>query len=79
MRKNNLSGETEKKLLQFFNDTVDSQNLVKAIRQLNCVIALSQVTEDDAKYAQKENLIKGVNWLNELAEIINPYVEYQND
>ena len=77
MSKNNLSKETEKKLLDFFDNTIDPESFAKAIRQLNYVIALSKVLEDENKYAQKENLKQGFHWLTELAEIVNPYLEYK--
>ncbi|KRD11059.1 hypothetical protein ASE21_04895 [Flavobacterium sp. Root901] len=77
MATNNLSKETEKKLLNFFNEVIDPKDLVKAIRQLNYIIAISIVAEDEfgTTYSQSENLEKGFNWLNELAEILLPYLE----
>ncbi|MFD1603565.1 hypothetical protein ACFSJW_11390 [Flavobacterium artemisiae] len=70
-----ISKETEKRLLDFFNDVVDPKDLAKAIRQLHYIIALSLVMEEETVYAQKENLKKGFYWLNELAEILHPYLE----
>jgi hypothetical protein len=79
MSQNNLSEEIEKKLLYFFNNDIDPESLAKAIKQLNIIIALSKVIEDEAKYSQKENLKQGLHWLNKLAEILNPYLEYKKD
>lgn len=79
MATNDLSGETEKKLLDFFNNVIDAKDLAKAIRQLNYAIALVVMRDDERGYvyAQKENLEKGFYWLNELAEILHPYLEVE--
>ena len=79
MATNNLSEETEKKLLDFFNNVIDAKDLAKAIRQLNYAIALVVMRDDERGYvyAQKENLEKGFYWLNELAEILHPYLEVE--
>ena len=79
MATNDLSEETEKKLLDFFNNVIDAKDLAKAIRQLNYAIALV-VMRDEKRgyvYAQRENLEKGYYWLNELAEILHPYLEVE--
>jgi hypothetical protein len=79
MATNDLSEETEKKLLDFFNNVIDAKDLAKAIRQLNYAIALVVMRDDERGYvyAQKENLEKGFYWLNELAEILHPYLEVE--
>ena len=79
MATNNLSKETEKRLLDFFNNVIDAKDLAKAIRQLNYAIALVVMRDDERGYvyAQKENLEKGYYWLNELAEILHPYLEVE--
>jgi isocitrate/isopropylmalate dehydrogenase len=79
MATSDLSKETEKKLLDFFNNVIDAKDLAKAIRQLNYAIALVVMREDESGYiySQKENLEKGFYWLNELAEILHPYLEVE--
>lgn len=79
MATNNFSKETEKRLLDFFNNVIDAKDLAKAIRQLNYAIALVVMRDDERGYvyAQKENLEKGFYWLNELAEILHPYLEVE--
>ncbi|EJG00675.1 hypothetical protein [Flavobacterium sp. F52] len=79
MATNDLSKETEKRLLDFFNNVIDAKDLAKAIRQLNYAIALVVMRDDERGYvyAQKENLEKGFYWLNELAEILHPYLEVE--
>ncbi|WP_343696467.1 hypothetical protein [Flavobacterium sp.] len=61
MATNDLSEETEKRLLDFFNNVIDAKDLAKAIRQLNYAIALIVMRDDERgyAYAQKENLEKG--------------------
>ncbi|MBJ2123208.1 hypothetical protein [Flavobacterium sp. IB48] len=79
MATNDLSKETEKRLLDFFNNVIDAKDLAKAIRQLNYAIALVVMKDDERGYvyAQRENLEKGFYWLNELAEILHPYLEVE--
>jgi hypothetical protein len=79
MATSDLSKETEKRLLDFFNNVIDAKDLAKAIRQLNYAIALVVMRDDERGYvyAQKENLEKGFYWLNELAEILHPYLEVE--
>ncbi|SHF93885.1 hypothetical protein [Flavobacterium defluvii] len=79
MATNNLSEETEKRLLDFFNNVIDAKDFAKAIRQLNYAIALIVMRDDErgSAYAQKENLEQGFYWLNELAEILDPYFEIE--
>ncbi|MDQ8011539.1 MAG: hypothetical protein REI96_03745 [Flavobacterium nitrogenifigens] len=79
MNAKNLLKETEKRLLDFFNNVIDAKDLAKAIRQLNYAIALVVMKDDERGYvyAQRENLEKGFYWLNELAEILHPYLEVE--
>ncbi|AOC94393.1 hypothetical protein BB050_01260 [Flavobacterium anhuiense] len=79
MATSDLSKETEKRLLDFFNNVIDAKDLAKAIRQLNYAIALVIMKDDERGYvyAQRENLEKGFYWLNELAEILHPYLEVE--
>lgn len=74
-----LSKEIEIRLLDFFNNDIDPGNLAKAIRQLNYIIALSIIRDDERGtiYCQRDNLEQGFYWLNELAEILCPYLEYK--
>jgi len=44
---NTLSKETEKKLIDFFNKSVDPKVMAKAIRQLNYIIALGVMREHE--------------------------------
>ncbi|MCP2026721.1 hypothetical protein L1276_001865 [Flavobacterium sp. HSC-32F16] len=78
MSTNTLSKETEIRLVDFFNKTVDPESLAKAIRQINYLIALSIIRDCETFQTEKINLEKGYYWLNELAEILNPYFEVED-
>lgn len=78
MSTNTLSKETELRLADFFNKTVDPQSLAKAIRQINYLIGLSIIRDCETLQSETVNLEKGYYWLNELAEILNPYFEVEN-
>jgi ferredoxin-fold anticodon binding domain-containing protein len=45
MSTSNLSKETEKNLIDFFNKSVDPKVMAKAIRQLNYIVALGVMRE----------------------------------
>ncbi|MBS7234036.1 hypothetical protein KHA90_23805 [Flavobacterium psychroterrae] len=75
MNTNNLSEETEEKLIEFFSNTVEPKSFAKALRQLSYLIALNKVSKSEPMFSHKENLEKGFCWLVELAEILNPDLE----
>ena len=77
MSTNILSKETELRLAEFFNKTVEPKSLAKAIRQINYLIALSIIRDCETFQTEKVNLEKGYYWLNELAEILHPYLEVE--
>jgi hypothetical protein len=73
MSTNTLSKEAETRLIDFFNKSVDPKVMAKTIRRLNYVLALSMMRECETILIEKTNLEDGFYWLNELAEILNPY------
>ena len=75
MSTNTLSKETEKNLIDFFNKSVDPKAMAKLIRQLNYIIALGVMREHETLQNEIANLENGFYWLNELAEILNPYLD----
>jgi len=75
MSTNTLSREAEIRLLDFFNKTVDPKSMAKTIRQLNYIVALSVMRENETLQLQIINIENGFYWLNELAEILNPYLD----
>ncbi|MBF4518665.1 hypothetical protein IRZ71_20105 [Flavobacterium sp. ANB] len=77
MSTNTLSKEAELRLTDFFNKTVDPKIMAKTIRQLNYLVALSVMRENETFKLEMINLENGFYWLNQLAEILNPYLEVE--
>ncbi|WP_264538054.1 hypothetical protein [Flavobacterium sp. N1736] len=72
-----ISKEAENRLMNFFNNTIEPQEMAKAIRQLNYILALGVMREDKTLQFQLMNLENSFYWLNELAEVLNPYLEME--
>ncbi|MFH7003846.1 hypothetical protein [Flavobacterium bizetiae] len=77
MSTNTLSKETESRLADFFNNSIDPQLMAKTIRQVNHMLALSLMRDCETLEIEKINLQNGFYWLNELAEILNPYLDVE--
>ena len=77
MSTNTLSKETELRLADFFNNCVDVKFMAKTIRQMNYMLALSLMRECQTLEIDKKNLENGFFWMNELAEILNPYLDVE--
>ncbi|MBE8725189.1 hypothetical protein [Flavobacterium hungaricum] len=77
MSTKNLSQETQLRLTEFFNNSIDSKSMAKSIRQVNYVLALNVMHEKE--FLQQENISLDENfyWLNKLAEILDPYLEVE--
>jgi len=75
MSTNTLSKETELRLTDFFNNSIDPELMAKTIRKLNYILALSIMRDCETLETEKTNLEQGFYWLNELAEILNPYLD----
>lgn len=74
---NILSKETEIRILEFFNKTIDPKLMAKSIRQLNYIIALGILRKHETLQNQVENLENSFYWLNELAEVLHPYLDIE--
>ncbi|MBF7093346.1 hypothetical protein IUY40_17570 [Flavobacterium sp. ALJ2] len=61
------------KLIEFFNKDVPPESMAKIIRNLNYVIALTLIRRNETLECYTKELDHGLYWLNELAEILNPY------
>jgi hypothetical protein len=72
-----LSKETEIRLTNFFNQTVTPKQMAKAIRQANFVLSLSLIRENETLHQEIPKLENSFYWLNELAEILNPYLDVE--
>jgi hypothetical protein len=77
MSTNTLSKETEKRLINFFNDTIDPEEMSRAIRKLNYILALGILRQDPTLQNELINLEYSFFWLNELAEVLNPYLNLE--
>lgn len=77
MSTNTLSKEAEKRLINFFNDTIDPAEMSRTIRKLNYIIALGILRQDPTLQNELINLENSFFWLNELAEVLNPYLNLE--
>lgn len=77
MSTNHLSKEAETRLMNFFNTTIDPKGMAKALRQVNYVMALGVMREHETLHNEITKLENSFYWLNELAEILNPYLDVE--
>lgn len=77
MSTNTLSKEAEKRLTDFFNKTIEPEGMAKAIRQVNYILALGILRKDETLKNQIEEVENSFYWLNELAEVLNPYLSVE--
>ncbi|WP_166922228.1 hypothetical protein [Flavobacterium poyangense] len=70
MSTNTFSKEAETRLVDFFNNAIAPRDMAKVLRQVNYTLALGGMKEQ-----QSTNLENNFYWLNELAEILNPYLD----
>jgi hypothetical protein len=77
MSTNTLSKEAETRLTDFFNKTIEPEGMAKAIRQVNYILALGILRKDETLKNEIENLENSFYWLNELAEVLNPYLNVE--
>ncbi|SHL06069.1 hypothetical protein [Flavobacterium chilense] len=74
MSTNTLSKEAEIRLMTFFNQTIEPERMAKAIRHINFILALGIMREHETLKNEITNLENSFYWLNELAEILCPYL-----
>ncbi|URM38148.1 MULTISPECIES: hypothetical protein [Flavobacterium] len=77
MSTNTLSKETELRLTEFFNNSIDSKSMAKTIRQVNYMLALNVIREDGFLKTETINLEDSFFWLNQLAEALDPYLDVE--
>ena len=71
-----LNGYNPEKLIEFLDKTIYPETIAKYIRRMHYVLALSVIREDENKNPlNKDWLDDSFFWLNELAEILDPYLE----
>jgi len=61
----------------FLNNTIDSQEMAKSIRQVNYVLDLGALRQHETLQNEIVNLENSFYWLNELAEFLNPYLDVE--
>ena len=77
MTTENLSKETETRLIDFFRKTIDSEDMAKTIRQVNYVLSLCAMRGCETVETEFNNLEDNFYWLNKLAEVLDPYLEVE--
>jgi hypothetical protein len=75
MNTNNLSKETETRLIEFFTKTINPEEMAKTIRQVNYVLSLCVIRGCETVETEFNNLEDNFYWLNKLAEVLDPYLE----
>ncbi|WDF58028.1 hypothetical protein PQ462_15020 [Flavobacterium sp. KACC 22758] len=74
MKTNTLSKEAETRLIDFFNHIIDPEDMAKILRQVNFILALALMRQHEPLQIGVINLEENYYFLNELAEILNPYL-----
>lgn len=74
MSTNTLSQEAQIRLLHFFNDRIDPQDMAKTLRLANFTIAVGVMSEYEYFQNEIAKLSDCYFWINELAETLNPYL-----
>ncbi|MFH7014365.1 hypothetical protein ACHRV5_21130 [Flavobacterium sp. FlaQc-52] len=77
MSTNTLSKETELRLIDFFNESIDLKSMAKTIRQVNYLLALNVMRENESLESDQINLDDSFYWLNKLAEVLDPYLDVE--
>jgi hypothetical protein len=76
MTTSNLS-EVETRLTDFFANKIDPKDMAKTIRRFNYLIALSVMEESEVFPFEVTSLKDDFFWFNELAEVLDPYLEFE--
>ncbi|MFD1604700.1 hypothetical protein ACFSJW_14915 [Flavobacterium artemisiae] len=74
MKTNTLSKEAETRLIDFLNPIIDPEDRTKILKQVNCILALGISGQHETLQIGLANFEDNYYWLNELAEILNPYL-----
>ncbi|MDX6190962.1 hypothetical protein SGQ83_16515 [Flavobacterium sp. Fl-318] len=77
MSTNTLSKETELRLIDFFNESIDLKSMAKTIRQVNYLLTLNVMRENESLESDQTNLDDSFYWLNKLAEVLDPYLDVE--
>ena len=77
MGKKHFSKEVEIRLKDFFTNTIDSDEMARAIRQVNYILSLSAIRGCETVETEFNNLEDNFYWLNKLAEVLDPYLDVE--
>ena len=77
MNANTISKETQIRLLNFFNERIEPEEMAKTLRQVNFTLALGIMSEHEELQNEITKLRDSFYWHNELAEILNPYLDLE--
>lgn len=75
MTTNKFSTEVETRLNDFFTDKIDCKEMAKIIREVNNVLSLSVMRKCETIESGIKNVDDNFYWLNQLSEILDPYLE----
>lgn len=75
MSANHFSEEVEVKLRDFFNSTIDPQDMAKIIRKVNYALSLCSMRGNETLESELNNIQDSFYWLNRLAEVLDPYLD----
>ena len=70
-----FSAELETRLNDFFTDKIDYKEMAKMIREVNNALSLSVMRKCETIESGIKNVDDNFYWLNQLAEILDPYLE----
>ncbi|MFH6998205.1 hypothetical protein ACHRVZ_09755 [Flavobacterium sp. FlaQc-57] len=77
MGKKHFSKEVEIRLIDFFINTIDSDEMARAIRQVNYILSLAVMRECETVESEIKNIEDNFYWLNKLAEALDPYLDVE--
>jgi len=75
MTTENLSEETETRLKDFFNNSIDCKEMAKMIREVNNALSLCVMRGCETIESEIKNIDDNFYWLNKLAETLDPYLD----
>ncbi|WP_119791983.1 hypothetical protein [Flavobacterium anhuiense] len=70
-----FSAELETRLNDFFTDKIDYKEMAKMIREVNNALSLSVMRKCETIESGIKNVDDNFYWLNQLAEVLDPYLE----
>jgi hypothetical protein len=69
--------ETEIRLINFFNNAIEPEEMAKVIRQVNYALSLCSMRRCETTESQIKIIEDNFYWLNKLAEALDPYLDVE--